>query len=238
MRKFPLTIIIILFFNLIAKAQVDEMSLMGVAKATTTELNNISSPEIGSLAFDTVKDRLVEYTSSGWREMLTDQNVYVSFFIINAPGGTTATSFNHIENMLPFQPSQITFKAHANIEAFNINSAGSAGLNTATLQNAFGTTHGFARQDTSSITQATIYIGGSGSSINSISRYSSNTQCIGLRYGNQNAQNLGTITASLSTFDSNGFTLNVSYGLGSSGNTNRDNDILNESLVVLYTAYK
>ncbi len=165
--------------------------------------------------------------------------VHTGFFIINAPGGTTATAFNQVITGLPFQPSQITFVAHANVESLSVNSAGSGGLNTATLQNAFGTANGFARNNGGgTITQATIYVGGSGSSINSISRYSSNSQCFGLRYGNQNAVNMGIISGSLSTFNADGFTINVNYSLGTSGNAGRDNDILDESLVVLYTAYR
>lgn len=235
-------ILFILFLSLKINllAQIDSQSLFVVPRATTTELNAITTPtpEIGSLAFDTDKDRLVEYTSTGWKEIITEKNVYTGFFIINAPGGTTATTFSQSVNTLPFQPSQITFIAHANIESFNINSNNDVGNNTATLANSFGTMNGFARDDSGTTNQAVIYIGGSGTSINNISRYSSNSQCIALRYGDQNSVNLGLISASLTSFNTNGFSININYTLGLSGNVDRDNDILNESLVVLYTAYK
>ncbi len=50
-------------------SQIDSESLISVPKVTTIELNAIISPtpQIGSLAFDTDKDRLVEYTSTGWK---------------------------------------------------------------------------------------------------------------------------------------------------------------------------
>ncbi len=239
MKKIILLLIFLsIKFNLFA--QIDSESVMSIPRATTAELNAITSPtpQIGSIAFDTDKDRLVEYTSTGWTEITTERNVYTGFFIINAPGGTTATSFSQSINSLPFQPSQITFVTHANIESFGINSNNDIGNNTATLANSFGTMNGFARNDSGTISQAVIYIGGSGTSINNISRYSSNNQCLGLRYGDQNAVNLGLISASLTSFDTNGFTLNIDYVLGLSGNINRDNDILDESLIVFYTAYK
>ncbi len=238
MKKIILHILILL--NISAFAQIDADALMAVPVGTTAELNGIISPtpQIGSLAFDTDRDRLVQYTSTGWIEVVSEKNVYTGFFIINAPGGTTASNFNQSINTLPFRPNQVTFVAHANIESFGINSNNDVGNNTATLANSFGTMNGFARDDSGSISQAVIYVGGSGSSINNISRYSSNAQCIGLRYGDQNSVNLGVISASLTSFDTNGFTINIDYTLGLSGNTDRDNDILNESLVVLYTAYK
>lgn len=67
---------------------------------------------------------------------------------------------------------------------------------------------------------------------------------MGLRYANQDSDNMGVISAVLDEFGDisvegyNGFTLDITYTLGTSGNTNRDNDILNEDLIVLYTAYK
>ena len=69
-----------------------------------------------------------------------------------------------------------------------------------------------------------LYVGGNGNSINDISRFSSNSSCIGIRYSNQNGDNLGVTSASLASFNSNGFTINVG--------SHADN------LVVIYQAYK
>lgn len=238
--KTILLFLIYISFITISYSQIDSNTLFSVPKATTLELNSITSPlpQLGSIAFDTDKDRLVQYTSSGWRQIITERNIYKGFFIINAPGGTTASNFNRPVINIPFRPSQISLTAHANIESFGINNNNQVGNNTATLANSFGTMNGFARDDSGTISQAVIYLGGSGTSINNISRYSSQTQCIGLRYGDQNSVNLGVISASLLSFDTNGFTLNVDYSLGLSGNVDRDNDILNESLIVFFTAYQ
>lgn len=171
--------------------------------------------------------------------------VYTGSFIINAPGGITATTFNQAIPGLPFQPSQITFVAHANIQSFGIDSDNGSGNNDRGIPNSYGTMNGFARNDAGTTVQNTIYVGGHGNSINDISRYSSNTNCIGLRYGDQNGNDLGKITASLNSFDTNGFTLSISYSLGTITDivanpilNVQPTDILSESLVVLYTAYK
>ncbi|WP_299683469.1 hypothetical protein [uncultured Tenacibaculum sp.] len=238
--KLSVTLIIFLFSIISINSQVfSGTPVSGFPSGTTAQITSIGSPVEATIAYSTDEKIFYYYDGINWVALRSEPNVYVGFFIINAPGGTTATTFNQVITGLPFQPSQITFVAHANVESLSVNSAGSGGLNTATLQNAFGTANGFARNDGGgTITQATIYVGGSGSSINSISRYSSNSQCFGLRYGNQNAVNMGIISGSLSTFNTDGFTININYSLGTSGNTNRDNDILDESLVVLYTAYR
>ena len=84
--------------------------------------------------------------------------------------------------------------------------------------------NGFARQDASGIKQQTIYVGGHGNSINDISRYASDKQCIGLRYGDQNGNSLGKTTASLFEFTKDGFKLKVTEVV--------------DPIVVMYTAYR
>lgn len=143
--------------------------------------------------------------------------VYTGSFIITGTG-------NQIITGLPFEPSSITFVAHANVETLNLDSDNGVGDNNTGLSNSFGTMNGFARNDSGTTTQQVIYVGGSGNSINDISRYASSSNCIGIRYGNQNGVALGRTLASLASFDLNGFTINVS--------TKADN------VVVLYTAYK
>ena len=182
-------------------------------------------------------------SSSQWE---TSATVYSGFFIIDAPNGTTATTYTKSITGLPFKPSQITFVANTNIESLNIDDNNSSGKNARGLNNSYGTMNGFARLIGTTKTQQTIYIGGHGNSINDISRYASSSNCIGLRYGDQDGLDLGKIIASLNTFDSNGFTLNISYTLGTVTNLlptdlilNIDpTDILKESVVILYTAYR
>ncbi|CAM1371507.1 conserved exported hypothetical protein [Tenacibaculum litopenaei] len=219
-------------------AQIDENALVSLPRATTTELNAITTPQLGSLAYDTDKNRVVQYTNAGWSDFLTARNVYVGAFTINAAGNQDITG-------LPFQPSQITFVAHANVESLNINSDNGTGNNDRGIPNSFGTMNGFARDDSGTIVQQVIYVGGHGNSINDITRYASSSNCIGLRYGDQNGNSLGRITASLSSFNTDGFTVNVTYTNGTvtanNGNPIVDvqpDDVLGEGIVVLFTAYR
>ncbi|TCP21318.1 hypothetical protein EV195_1209 [Tenacibaculum skagerrakense] len=216
----------------------------GFPSGTTAQINAIANPVTATLAYSTDEKVFYYYDGTDWVALKTSPSVYVGSFIINAPGGSTSTSFTTQVTGIPFQPSQVTFTAYANIESFGLNNDNQTSNNDQGIANSFGNMTGFARNDGSSITQNVIYIGGSGNSINDISRYSSNTQCIGIRYGNQNGDNLGVLSATLNSFDYNtatstgGFTFNISYTIGTTGNASRNDDILNESLVVLYTAYK
>ena len=76
------------------------------------------------------------------------------------------------------------------------------------------------------VDQQVINGGGSGNSINSISRYTSDSHCVGVRYGNQNGASNGINSATLTSFNSDGFTLNV------------DSYLTNENLVIIYEAYR
>ncbi|OIQ18141.1 MAG: hypothetical protein BM549_11860, partial [Lacinutrix sp. MedPE-SW] len=139
-------------------------------------------------------------------------NAYVGHFIITNTGNITIN--------VPFEPSQVTFQAYANIESENLNADNGVGNNNNGFNNAFGGMTGYAR----GTTQQVIYVGGSGSSINDISRYASSSHCIGIRYSNNNGDNLGLTTARLVSFNTNGFTLNV--------------DNKTENIVVIFTAYE
>ena len=125
---------------------------------------------------------------------------------------------------LPFEPTSITFYAHANVEDYNIDSDNGTRNNERGLPNSYGSMNGFARNDSGTIAHQVIYVGGHGNSINDISRYASDSHCIGIRYGNQNGDSLGLTTASITGFNSDGFTVNT--------------DNYADGLLVLYTAYR
>ncbi|WAC01742.1 hypothetical protein N7U66_17870 [Lacinutrix neustonica] len=55
-------------------------------------------------------------------------------------------------------------------------------------------------------------------------RYASNTHCVGIRYSNDNGDNLGITSATISSFNSNGFTLNI--------------DSHADDVVILFEAYR
>jgi hypothetical protein len=172
------------------------------------------------------------YDGSIWVNVEANSSVYTGSFIIDRAGNDT---FTISISGIPFQPSQVTFVAHANVDSIDSNGA-SSGTNNIT--NSFGTMNGFARASTGTTVptdQQVIYVGGSGSSINRIGYFSSSSLSIGVRYGNQNAQNLGIIKCELKNFTATGFNIDVEYEVSSGG----DNNLFrNEKLVVLYTAYK
>lgn len=198
-----------------------------------------TNPLEGDVWNDTSGTTSVTKTYDGANWIANSSNVYNGFFIVTAAGVTTVSS-------IPFQPTQVTFQAHANVESLDINTDNAVGNNARGISNSYGTMNGFARLNTdNTITQQVIYVGGHGNSINDISRFASNTNCLGLRYGDQNGNNLGVISGALTAFTTNGFTINVTYtnGVITNNSTNpvlrvQPNDVQNEDVVVLFTAYR
>ncbi|WP_167341953.1 hypothetical protein [Nonlabens sp. SY33080] len=234
---FFIIVLLMLLFSFIQPA-INPDSLMRISNLTTAEINSIVGVQEGSIVYDTDRNRMLEYTNTGWSEMLVDSNVYLGSFTIKSSGSITISD-------VPFQPSQVSFVAHANIESDNIAADNGVGNNARGISNSYGTSNGFARNNGGSIVQQSIYVGGHGNSINDISRYSSSSNCVGIRYGDQNGSNLGIIEASLTNFTTNGFTVNATYTNGdiTINNTNpvlnvQPADVNNEAIVVLFTAYK
>lgn len=240
MKYIILTIIYGLLFYTVSAQTVNPELLINVQNASQQEIDNYASTdlEIGMLVFNTDEDRIYEYTSQGWLELITSGNIFTGSFIISGDGPVTITG-------IPFRPSQITFMANANVEDFNIDSDNGTGNNDRGIANSFGTMNGFARDTGGTIVQQVMYSGSHGNSVNDISRYASNSNCIGIRYGDQNGSSLGKIEAVFNTFTADGFSLNVNYtdGVITVNNTNpllnvQPDDIDSEALLVLYTAYK
>jgi hypothetical protein len=182
---------------------------------------DIANPANGLLIYE-INDNAFEYNSGTplapvWTTINTGSSVYMGKFIITGTGTQTISG-------LPFQPSQIKFMAHANVETYNLNADNGVGNNNGSFQNAFGSMSGFTTNFGGTIQQQIIYIGGSGNSINDISRYASDSRAIGIRYSNQNGDNLGLTAAQVTSFNSDGFTINV---------TNHT-----ENIVVLFEAYR
>jgi hypothetical protein len=142
---------------------------------------------------------------------------YIGKFIITGTGSQTISG-------LPFTPSQIKFTAYANVETYNLNSDNGVGNNNNTFQNVFGSMQGYSTNYGGTIDQQVIFNGGSGASINDISRYASSSHAIGIRYSNQNGDLLGLTAASVTSFNATGFTINV---------TNHT-----ENIVVIYEAHR
>ncbi len=197
-------------------AQIESGLLFGLTKGTTSEINAVTNVDQGSMVYNTDVNEVFVYNGTAWVSN-NKNSVHMGLVVITATGNLTVSG-------IPFKPSQISFTAHANIESLNLNSDNGIRNNDNGIANSFGSMNGFARNDGTSIVQQVIFVGGNGNSINDISRYASSSQCIGVRYSNQNGDNLGITSARLSSFNADGFTINV--------NSNADN------LVVLYQAYQ
>lgn len=134
----------------------------------------------------------------------------VGSFVIDSTGSKSITGVG-------FQPNKVLFFADANVTGTDIDTSGSSSNDSENYQ---GSMVGYAT-DTE---QQCSHSGGSGESINNTSHYASSSYCIGLRYANQDATKLGLTTAALSSFDADGFTINV--------NSKEKNQL------VLYQAFK
>ena len=145
-----------------------------------------------------------------------------------------------IEN-LPFKPSRVEFTAYANVDQFGLNEVDELDDTNGPL--AFAAMNGFAQADGNNVNQGVISSGKSTPSesvtisvntigftgfgqapspVNLISRYSSDSQCIGIQFIEDDGT--ATITsASLTSFTSDGVVLDVTA----------PNDLL-----VFFTAYQ
>ncbi|MBF4984705.1 hypothetical protein FNJ87_10295 [Nonlabens mediterrranea] len=216
--RIVIVIVVLVLCSAFAKAQIDPNSLLGLPKYSTIEINSITGVQLGALVYDSDLNRVLEYTDDGWEEILVSGSVEsVGAVEINAAGNFTISGLN-------FTPSSVTFHAYANVESTNLNSDNGTRDNETGIGNSFGSMTGFARDDNGTIAQQVIYVGGSGNSINDISRFASSNHCIGVRYGNQNGISLGLLTARVTSFTADGFIINV------------DNYI--DGLVVIYEAHR
>lgn len=239
--------------------RIDELTV-GVTKVIVNQTLELEGPLLDSLNSPGTVGQILSSTATGttWIDhaslsMSTEagnqittaadggiyygENVHTGYFIITPPTTIAAGTSNTLAvDGLPFEPSQVTFSANANIEGVDINNNESG---SSDLDNSFGSSEGFARKDATSTVQYFSYVGGSdGIGIRNTSRYSLINHCLGLRYSDQDGNDLGRITVKLESFDSDGFTLNAVYAQGTVGDEANKNEIFNENLLVIYTAYK
>jgi len=192
---------IIFLTGVIANAQLESGLLLGLTNATTADINATTDAAKGSLVFNTDTNQVYVFDGTSWNQM-GQKTTYTGTFRISESGTLSVSGF-------PFQPTSVSFVAYANVEDFNLDSDNGTRNNETGLPNAYGSMKGFARDDNGSITEQVIFNGGSGNSINDISRYASDSYSIGVRYANQNGDKLGLTSATVTAFTSTGFTLNT-----------------------------
>lgn len=219
MTKFPT---LLLFFLLVTiesgYSQLDPYSIMGMTTATSKEILATKEAPVGAMIYGTDTQLTYQFNGSEWKILGTAPKVHFGSILLDSTGDISVSG-------LPFKPSQILFTAYANIDARNLNDDNSTGRNNdRTKENYHAGADGYARMTAGTIEQQTISVGGSANSINDISRYASDSHCIGIRYANQNGDFLGLTTATLKQFNRDGFTLTV--------------DNLADNLLILYQAYE
>lgn len=196
-----------------------------VSETDVTTVTSPNAPNIieSTMVYHTGSVGLVDagfyfWNGTSWVKLVDNTpSVWVGKQIISATGD--------IDIALPFKPARVVFTAYANVDAFVLNDDNSSGSdNNNTKENTFGSMKGYAHFDGTSIMQQVIFNGGSGNSINDISRYASSAHCIGLRYTNSNGGNLGLTNAFVDSFTDTGFTLTVSNAT--------------DAVLVIYEAYR
>jgi len=184
---------------------------------TTGKLGSLNDKQ--KLSLDTLNNviKLENGDSVQLSKVITGPRFYVGKFQITAAGTISITG-------LPFKPTTLTFTAYANIESDSLNSDNAVGNNSNSIANSFNYMKGYARNDNGIISEQVMCSGGNGSSINDISRYASPHHSIGIRYANNNGDNLGLTSATVTSFNSNGFTINV--------------DAFTDGLLIIFEAHR
>jgi len=62
----------LIFMGSISMAQIDANLLLGLTNATTTEMNTISNPILGSILYNTTENNIFQYNGSSWVNVATN----------------------------------------------------------------------------------------------------------------------------------------------------------------------
>jgi len=218
---------------------------------SATDVTSVVNPDGGALVNGTMiwNTGAAGLTPAGyyfhedgvWYEVArgTTPQVFFGKLIISAKGTMDITD-------VPFKPESIEFLAVNRVQNYD-ETYRSGDNNSNDIRMAGGQTVGYAQAVGASVDQQVISSGFSGSSINNIGTYSSSSHCIAAYFVNNNGEPIhdngtatggtdaeaGLISASLQTFNDDGFTLNVDNYLGETSTGVRTNQI-----VVIYKAYR
>ena len=170
-----------------------------------------------------------------WNQVLSSNQKTVHFgkMLIDASGTKIITGVG-------FQPSSIEFIAVNRAQDYNDGAYRSAVNNSNDVRMAGGQMTGYATNYGGTTSQQVISFGSNGSSINNIGSYASQNHCIAAFFVNNNGDPIhdngtasggsdsqdGLIRASLTTFDTDGFTLDVDRFLAGSAANSRTNQIV------------
>ncbi|MFT6799813.1 MAG: putative membrane protein [Nonlabens sp.] len=218
---------------------------------STTDATSVINPNGGALAEGTmvwntavtgIQPAGYYFWQGGtWNQVLSSNQKTVHFgkMIIDASGTMIVTGVG-------FQPTSIEFTAINRVQDYNDGAYRSGDNNSNDVRMASGEMTGYATNYGGISSQQVISFGTNGSSINNIGTYSSQNHCIAAYFVNSNADPIhnngdnngsdnqeGLIRASLTAFDTDGFTLNVDRFLAGANSNSRTNQI-----VVMFKAYR
>ncbi|MAO07154.1 MAG: hypothetical protein CL596_00415 [Alteromonas sp.] len=224
-----------------------------IALTSSTDATSVTNPRGGVL----VEGTMIWNTGTGglspagyyywegsrWNLVLSNNQKQVHFgsFVASGSGTLTITGIG-------YTPSAIEFVAMNRVQDINSGAYASPSTNSNDIRMARGVTMGYATNYGGSIVQQAIAEGSSGSSLNNIGTYASNSHCIAAFFVNNNGEPIhdngtatggadtqgGLVRASLQSFDSDGFTLNFDRFLApTAGSPDRTNQI-----VIIYKAYR
>jgi hypothetical protein len=113
---------------------------------------------------------------------------------------------------LGFKPNIIEFRAESRITSWSVDTGGNSSNSASNYQ---GSSYGYAKWLGGSLgfEQRTVHSGGSGKSINHTSHYSSDSECLTIRYAAADGGSKGYTRCEMSAVTSDGFDVNVTgYG--------------------------
>jgi hypothetical protein len=181
------------------------------------------------------------WENSRWNLVASNSQpqVYFGKLIISATGTVTVTG-------VPFTPTSVEFTAMNRVMSFNAGAYRSGQNNSNDIRMAGGHMTGFAQNVGGTIGQQVIAGTYSGSSLNNIGTFASDTHCIAAFFVNNNGEPIrddgsatggtvvqqGLIRASLTSFNSTGFVLNVDRALNPTGAG------LSNPIVIIFKAYR
>ncbi len=169
------------------------------------------------MVWDNTKDSTSELTSTEWNNHVADQKSRATT-PVSFPGSFEVTGTETVTVTAPgFTPSSVKFDIHAN-SGQNVSGSGSGGD---IVSNSASHMTGFARDDG---TRQAIGNSASGNSIDNVRRFSTNSNAILMEYSSQGGANIGTLRGDVTSFDSDGFTVDFT--------SHAQNE------VVIYTAFK
>ncbi|MBU2995018.1 hypothetical protein KO500_01165 [Cellulophaga baltica] len=108
------------------KSQIDGRYLLGLTKATNTEMATVISPTEASVLYNTDEEHAYLNTSTGFKKILLEDATLSGLWTTSGNSGITATNFIGTVDL-----NDLIFKTN-NIERINIKATGKIGINTDT----------------------------------------------------------------------------------------------------------